>query len=583
MGAGKKNYSLFKWVLIALIISGYISAVSAAVDTSLLQWGDGVVSGKLYLGETITYNGYTVEVVLLPPPRESEKYSQSPVEAVEPYVGVNISQNGKLINTTILGLGDWYILPNGELRVIAKEFPSKKSREWVYEFYKPWVVIKIDPRGKPNLKVSVDTETDEYLSSSASEIKAVLTMQNTGLADVINVDVVLRTELPVKRESLKYHFEKIKRGETITKTVTFSSPMAAESRTYGILANMTGYDVMGAFYKTEFSKSVRIIPEPEVSLSIRKSANEKVYLKDFTIVSLSVANNGKVDLKNVSITDSIPEEFKLVSNVSLNWVTDIQSGRYWDFHYLIKPVEPNSKGIALPAATAEFRHKNEYYNVQSTRPVIAIYGPRIVINKQTDVTEINPGDPFTVTIVVENQGNTPTKVSVIDQLPERATLISGSTAYEGYFEASKQASFSYTLKIDSDQPFKLPGATADYFELGTKGRKLRAVSQEPEIKIKPPEIKPVETPIMEVTGYAATVIPTQEPTPAAPEVTPGTQQERQVSTDDSASNDDIQIIYDIHREVDTLLNFLLGCNDLANTSRAAYAACNFYHQTNTSN
>lgn len=582
MGAGKKNYSLFKWVLIALVISGYISAVSGAVDTSLLQWGDGVVSPKLYIGEAITYNGYTVEVVLLPPPTESEKYSQSPVEAVEPYVGLNISQNGTLINTTILGLGEWFVLPNGELRVTAKEFPSKYAREWVYEFYKPWVVIKIDPIGKPNLEVSVDTETDEYVSSTATEINAVLTMQNTGLADVINVDVALMTELPLKRESLKYHFEKIKRGETITKTVTFSSPMVAESRTYNILANMTGYDVMGAFYKAEFSRSVRIIPEPEVSLSIRKSTNEKVYLKDSAIVSLSVANNGKVDLKNVSITDSVSEELKLISNVSLHWVTDIPAGKYWDFHYLIKLVEPSSEGIVLPPAIAEFRYQNEYYSVQSTRPVITVYGPKIVINKQTDVTEINPGEPFTVTITIENQGNTPTKVSVIDQLPERATLISGSTRYEGYFEAGKKLSFSYSLKMDSDQPFKLPSATVDYFELGTKGGKLSAMSLEPELKIKPTEIQPVETQIPEETGSAATVIPTQEPTPAAPEVTPGTQEEYQVGTDDIA-NDNVQISYGTRSEVDALLNFILGCNDPANTSRTAYAACNFYGQTNTPN
>lgn len=562
MNISKKK--LIKGVVIFLIFLCFISFANA-FESSQLQWTEGI-SGKLKRGDTIAYMGYVVEVVAFPPPVESTKYKAEPEEPVEPFVGLNISKNGTFINTVILGLTESYTLPDSDLKVTAKGLPPKNANEWLFESYGPWAMIELNPRGIPHLEVFIDTDKNKYISSSATDIVAMVTLKNTGSADAVNVDMVIETELQIKRGSSKYHYEKIKRGDSISETIALVSPILTEQKPYGISANVSGYDIKDILYRAEFLKNYSIAVEPEVSLSIQKSAVNKMYLKDYTIVSVAVKNNGKYDLKNVSITDFLPKGFKLLGNSPLHWIADIPANEEWNIHYLIKPQEPDKDGIVLPAATAEFRNKKELYSMQSNQPKIIVYGPKIVLSKKIDVSEVSYGDTVTVTLIAENTGSTPTRVVIKDELPKDAPIVNGSIVREEFLEADKKVSFNYTLKIDSIQSIKLPPATADYYELGTKGGRIHTASQEPEIRIKP-EI-PAYVPSPQIT--------TQVPTPLPAVTAPPAIESRHNSTSTAVKKPE-QLL-----EVDFFfLDSILGCNDISNNNsrfNATRNACNFFKQ-----
>lgn len=504
----ENKYRVIRWTIIFLFLSGFISSASA-FNPSQLQW-DGNISFKLQREEVISYNGYSIKVVSFPSPVESDKYKEIPSEFVEPFVGLNISKNGSFVDTIALGLGESYIGTDGELKITAKDLPSKSATEWLYESYNPWVTIELNPRGKPVLGLAIDTDSAKY-SSSDKDIVASITLENTGSADALNVDLVLDTELLVKRGSLKYHYNMIKKGESITETVTFSVPLLNEEKTYNILGKVKGVDVMEIPYNFETLKKIPVEIEKIQSLYIKKNiANAKIYLKDYTMISISLKNNGNYHIKNVSIKDYLPDSFKLVGNNSLQWVVDIAPSEEWDYRYLIKPIEPNKNTIIFPAATAEFIIINEFYNIQSNQPTIVVYGPKITLTKQTDVSEIGPGDTVTVTVVADNIGSTPTHIFIKDILPDNTTLIGGTTTHEEFLEASKEVSFSYSFKSDSDKPITLPPATADYYELGTKGVKINTASKETEIRVKSPTYDvtpPVRVP--ETTPEIQTPTPTE--------------------------------------------------------------------------
>ncbi|MGB8216975.1 MAG: hypothetical protein WCE94_06705 [Candidatus Methanoperedens sp.] len=564
MNVGRKKHGLIKLVMITLILSGFINIALASVIPGL-QWAPGI-SDKLQRDGIISLGEYSVTAISFPPPVEHDKYLNIPVEPVEQSVGLNISKNGILIDTIVLGFAESYITPDNELKVTVKDMPSKDSPEWLFESYAPWATIELDPRGKPNLEVSVETDQNEYTSSPATEIVTVVTLINTGTADAVNVNMNIKTDLPIKRGNLNFHYDKVKIGST-SETITFSSPNIAKTKSYDILANVTGYDVKELPYTIESQKTISLLTEPQVSLFINKSANERIYLKDFAIVSLSVKNNAKYDLKNVSITDNVPYGFKLTNNNSLHWVIDLPAMGDWDFHYLIKPQMPDKDGIVLPSASADFTYENEYYTMKSNEVAVVVYGPSIVLDKKTDVSEINPNDIVTVTVVARNTGSTPTRVTVSDALPVEATIISGKTSTDAYLEANNEVSFSYALKINSNQPVKLPRATAEYYELGSKGAKISTESQELEIKIKSPVTEP--TPAPEITEQQ----PTQTPTPVP------TAEIQQSET--PANESGVRISKMPSAEVDSLLNLLLGCNS-GNTSPAASAGCKFYGFSSTS-
>lgn len=563
-------------IIIFIVLFG--TAGIAQIEGSQLQWTGGV-SGKLMRGEALTYKGYSVEVIAFPAPVESSKYKAEPEEPVTPFVGLNISKNGKFISSFALGLSESYIVPDGELKVTAKELPAQNAREWIFESYAPWAIIELNPRGTPRLGVSIQTDKDKYTSSYATDIVTTVTLENTGSADAVNVDMAILTELPIKRGNLKHHYDKIKIGESITEILTLYSPILTEQKIQAISANVSGYDVMDIPYTAKFSKSISIAAEVPVSLVIRKSTVDKMYLKDYTIVSLSVKNNGRYDANNVNITDYLPEGFRLLGSQSLNWMVDLPAGGEWSYRYTIRPIKASKEGVVFPAATAEFTFRNEFYSLRSNQPRIVVYGPGIILTKQTDISEVNRGDIVTVTVIAENTGSTPTRVSISDTLPDKVTLISGSTVKEDFLEATRKLSFSYTLRIDSNEPITLPPATAEFFELGSKGRRISTNSQEVELHIKSLKKTPMPTPLI-TTLVPAVTLPKKTPEPTQVTTTPTPEMTKPVPAVTPAVVKPVKITDYLLREIENFfLNTILACND-TNISRfnVTRSACDFFKQ-----
>ncbi len=170
---------IIKIVIASLIISGLVSP-AIAYDTSTFQWGDGT-SGRLVRGEELSYNGYTVKAIAFPAPVKSGSLG-TPIDPVDTFVGLNISRNGQFLATTMLKQSEYYISPDGEMKITAKLLPSKEGTEWVYESYAPWADIEINQRGIPAIEVQIETDYNEYISLANTEITASVTIRNTGSA-----------------------------------------------------------------------------------------------------------------------------------------------------------------------------------------------------------------------------------------------------------------------------------------------------------------------------------------------------------------------------------------------------------------
>ena len=270
----------------------------------------------------------------------------------------------------------------------------------------------------------------------------------------------------------------------ITETITFSTPVVMDLKKFDISVNVSGTDIKDISYKSIKLKTILIAPQAQKAPLLKKTMVSKMYMKDQMLVSLYFKNNANYELNNVSIVDTVPKGFRQLSNNSLRWIVNIAANGEWSFRYLLKPTEANSKGVLFPPATAELKIMNEYYMIQSNRPDVVIYGPRIDLSKQADVSEINRGDAVTVTVVAINSGSTPSMVTINDSIPSNVELISGTTNLEEYLEANKDMRFSYTIRSNSDGPIKLPRATAEFYELGSEGTKINTTSQELVIKIK---------------------------------------------------------------------------------------------------
>jgi len=544
MIAGRKDIQGIKWAVIFVVLLYFVN-IAAAFDVSKLQWEIGK-SGTLKRNEVISHLGYSIEVVGFNAPVESDRYRQIPIEPVEPFVGLNLSKNGSFITEISLGQGESYIFPDGDFKVTAAELPPGLSKDWLFESYKPWVRLELNQRGKPKPEILIDSE-DEVVSAPNTELVVKVTLKNTGSADLTNINMDIGTQLPVLNGNLNNYYENLKNGMEVTETITFSTPVVMDLNKFDISVNVSGTDIKGIEYKSIKLKTILIAPQAQKAPLLKKTMVSKMYLKDQMLVSLYFKNNANYELKNVSIVDTVPKGFRQLSNNSLRWIVNIAANGEWSFRYLLKPTEANNKGVLFPPTTAELKIMNEYYMIQSNRPEVLIYGPRIDISKHADVSEINRGDAVTVTVVALNSGSTPSMVTVNDSIPSNVELISGTTELQEYLEANKDMRFSYTIRSNSDGPIKLPRATAEFYELGSEGTKINTTSQELVIKIKSAQIRE----------------PTPVPTVKKPvNSTRNTSQEPAVNITQKPDKKSIKapVPEPFSADANAVLNLLIGCN-----------------------
>jgi hypothetical protein len=170
-----------------------------------------------------------------------------------------------------------------------------------------------------------------------------------------------------------------------------------------------------------------------------------------------------------------------------------------------------------------------------------------------------------------NKGSTPTRVNITDTVPDDVTLLTGSTMLEEYLEANKEIKFSYTIRSNSESPYTLPAAEADYFELGESGAKITTRSQEVLIRIKPPPT-PVPTPAFEPTiepEVEALLALVDEPSiETVPVVDITEQSESQPTVEEETVNPSI--------DGNVILNLILSCDkitDIDPQNNMIYEVC----------
>ena len=474
-----------KYTIIILVILHFLIINGSALfeeDKLSVQWNYLETTQKLVRGENITYNNYTITINGFSKPVTSNFYSNTPDEEVLPFVELNIS-NKTFSKVVPLVQQDYYITPDYNTKIKATLLPSKSSTDWVFESYSPWVILEISSKGIPSMITNIETDENEY--EFTSDIKATIFIENTGTADLLNINVKILSDL--KTETSSYKIDKLLKGKSIKKTIVLKSSYINTTSYYKIVTNITAYDVENNIYTSIAEKTVSMIPEIQPIPELRKSLPSKIYLKNNVMITLSMENNGRIPLRNITITDNIPDNFEPITKDELKWSTSIEPYSYWDVHYVIKPIDISKDGYTLPPANVTLILNNEQITIKSNQPKVVINGPKILLTKEVTPTEFNSSlhqKIINVIVSAKNIGNTPTKVILNDTLPENSILNNGILQYNDFLEADKEIKIEYSFTTNEKLPITIPKANAKYYELGSEGKLLSINSTEIIIKEK---------------------------------------------------------------------------------------------------
>ncbi|MDP3106103.1 MAG: hypothetical protein Q8M95_16040 [Candidatus Methanoperedens sp.] len=170
-------------------------------------------------------------------------------------------------------------------------------------------------------------------------------------------------------------------------------------------------------------------------------------------VSIGVTNYQNHEIKGLKLTDS-PGRQLIVDNQSLAWTFDLKPFEAKEFKYRVKALRPGT--FRLPPAELTYSDLNRTWSLFSTTPSTEVHGPCVQVYKKPDSPVIPPGSNVTINVTIRNSGDMPSRVKIMDMIPENSTFIGGILYYEGVLAPKDSAIISYNISIETEGQVQLP-------------------------------------------------------------------------------------------------------------------------------
>ena len=530
-----------------------------AISEDTLSWLTGNTYRVDQTDNVLTDKEYTIKVIEFPPPVRGERTIGGgivPETPVIPFIKFelykDIINNSNPIGTFLLSeIGDKLISTDQELKITLDSIPSGTSQDWIYEYYNPWAVIKIQRRAIPNLDIAINLKDIDNIDNIDNDngdtidprgnFNIEIKIKNTGEDHLRNVNYIINIDPSlniVTSVNLKDTVYQLNKDEEKTIELTLTAPAHLEEKEYDIRVNVTGNDIKDIVYKWDASKRIKVRSDIR-SISINKQVpRNTTYLKENVRVILNVINGGYARIDNIQINDTIPEKLLFIENntgynikeISFN-KTFLDQTSSWTIDYTLKPIEPGV--YLLPGFRANFSIRGEKFSMTSGETGFRVFGPKLVLNK---LTTSKGNDIIDIKVVAKNIGNGfASKVTIEDQLPNNATLISGKTGLNTSLDENEEKTISYVIKIpdikDIDS-ISWPPARAIYYlndyRFESSSEKIEKITEiiSPEIipkqtvDIPSPQITQIVQKEEEDTKRVVATIPAKTPT-TSPKESPG--------------------------------------------------------------
>ncbi|MFQ6120061.1 MAG: hypothetical protein ACE5KE_09265, partial [Methanosarcinales archaeon] len=315
------------------------------------------------------------------------------------------------------------------------------------------ITVWIAVQKKPEISVSISTDKDSY--KLTDYITATVNVSNNGDASLYRTNLSVDVDgLNLIKGRKKRDLDMIPKDEKISETFSLKFPIPSNKTSFTISANANGFDRDGVLYNASSSKTISLTS----SLEVRKSITKETLWKNKTYVTVEVENALAYPIYSIHLKDSIPNNFELQNNTTLEWTFDLAPRESKSFSYWMMAQRPGiyEEGD-IPAAIATWTQWNETKIAYSNTPSTTVHGPFIVIEKTVDPSIVNVSEYTNVTIKIENLGDIPARVRVEDEiLYDASYYVSGNLTFSDRIMPHEPTSFSYTIGMRIDGEIELP-------------------------------------------------------------------------------------------------------------------------------
>ncbi len=369
---------------------------------------------------------------------------------------VNISvtsPSGKYENAFVLRD---YIKYDRELMVRLVYIDKDRSKAFI-ETYRP---------GKPDVEVTLSPSSDTFEADDT--ISCILRVTNNGTLCLRGIKIENKVSEGVFTEQA-LSLETLAPLQTVALNMGLDIPVAATGRSISVTTEVSGGDYSGdAYYATDTQD---FFVGPYVCMTKEIRGNNSLYGK--TIASTHEQLEISLKLKNMNyipvvltVTDSVPDSFGLQDPEKLEWELQVGPHATNEITYIVSPHIPGN--FTLGSAVASWRDNGDVYEVASAAPQLMVNGSYVVADKTVNTEYAMEGENVTVTLQISNGGDKEVKVSMHDNIPKDADLVSGSLEWSAKLAPGETSTKSYNIVFSEAGEYALPALQVDYTDVQMK-------------------------------------------------------------------------------------------------------------------
>ncbi|MBU4222221.1 MAG: DUF11 domain-containing protein [Euryarchaeota archaeon] len=278
----------------------------------------------------------------------------------------------------------------------------------------------------------------------------------------------LTMQRPLKNV-LRRSYSTIAYGNSKTIKLSFKIPVSPR-KSFAIRINAGGKDYSGNIYNAKDQETISTSDTLRITKRVSDSIlGERIYpeyyygvggirsKKDVTYVNIRVENVQSYPVHGVKLVDTVTPGFNFVNDTnstSISWDFDINASDFRDFRYELRA---RRMGVYnLPKAELYWNEWGDNVHIESDSPKTTVSGPYLGVDRSLNKSSLNVGEPVQVTLLIINNGDVPTNVTVREKVPINATFLSGSLSFSGFLNPGETARVTYNLSASNDLDFKPP-------------------------------------------------------------------------------------------------------------------------------
>lgn len=316
-------------------------------------------------------------------------------------ISFNVIVNNAII-PVILGEGETYTDNKNEFQIAASGFTASDSILWEYANYNPSVTLSINTwhQDLSSLKINIIPQYSSIQYGKYQEINIAADITNTGKTS-ITVDISPDFgSLSSLGNTTKQHII-INPDNTQSLNWNINIPPQYGNHTISVLATIqdtiiTYPDGTHTNKTMSFSSSTEIqITSPSTDVSIQKIIPERLYTCVNTSVILIISNNGIFDIKNITVTDRIPNTFAASKDIFIWNIPEIKSKMQYSLFEKMTPTKEGS--YTIEGAEIKYIAQQTFTNISNTVKTQVISTGKTCSEASVQIVNVSP-EPIVVNV-----------------------------------------------------------------------------------------------------------------------------------------------------------------------------------------